>query len=148
MNSLPIPSPDCTEEKLNSRCMPQNQARNDTHMNSPIFTFGTGTPTARAESALPPTAKIQLPTLVRSRTQEPIATNSSHQMTVMLTVMNPRLTLPANTALAAGNPSRPETLAVATVPVVALVTPRLMPRSMKNVDSVIRNEGILVLTTR
>ena len=33
-----------------------NQARKDTVMNRPIFTRVTGTPTARAESALPPTA--------------------------------------------------------------------------------------------
>ena len=46
------------------------------------------------------------------------------------------------------NPSRSETLAEATVPVTALVTPRLMPRSMKKVDSVIRNVGIPVRTTR
>ena len=48
-------------------------------MNSPILTFGTGTPTARALVGVAPTAKIQLPTLVRSRIQDPIATNSSHQ---------------------------------------------------------------------
>ena len=46
------------------------------------------------------------------------------------------------------NPSSWETFAVATVPVVALVTPRLIPRSMKNVDRVIRKLGILVRTTR
>ena len=110
-------------------------------MNSPILTLGTGTPTARAVSALPPAAKIQLPTLVRSRIQVPIATNSSHHSTVTLTVMNPSGMSEANRALAARNPSSPETLSVATVPVAALVTPRLMPRSMKNVDRVIRKTG-------
>ena len=88
---------------------------------------------------MPPAAKIQLPTLVRSRIQEPIATNSSHHSTVILTVMNPSGTSEANIALAARNPSSSETLSLATVPVAALVTPRLMPRSMKNVDRVIRN---------
>src|SRR5918994_828497 len=117
-------------------------------MNSPIFTLGTGTPTARAESALPPTAKIQLPTLVRSRIHEASATHSSHQITVILTVMNPSGISEAKIARPEVNPSSSETLSVATVPVVALVTPRLIPRSMKNVDSVIRNEGILVFTTR
>ena len=97
---------------------------------------------------MPPAAKIQLPTLVRSRIQVPIATNSSHQSTVTLTVMNPSGMSEANRALAEANPSSPETLSLATVPVAALVTPRLMPRSMKNVDRVIRNDGILVLTTR
>ena len=62
--------------------------------------------------------------------------------------MNPNDTSEANTALAEANPSRSETLAVATVPVVALVTPRLIPRRAKNVDRVIRKEGILVRTTR
>src|SRR4029079_19567629 len=117
-------------------------------MNRPILTLGTGTPTARAESALPPAAKIQLPILVRSRIQVPIATNTSHHSTVTLTVMKPRGMSAANRALAEADPSRLETLSVATVPVVALVTPRLIPRSMKKVDRVIRKDGILVLTTR
>ena len=78
----------------------------------------------------------------------PIATNSSHQSTVTLTVMKPSGMSEAKMALAEANPSSPETLAVATVPVMALVTPRLMPRSMKNVDRVIRKRGIPVLTTR
>src|SRR6476620_5742389 len=115
-------------------------------MNNPILTLGTGTPTARAESWLPPAAKIQLPMRVRSRIQEPSATNTSHQITVMLMVMNPRSMLEAKMALAEAKPSSSETLADATVPVTALVTPRLMPRSMKNVDNVIRNDGIPVLT--
>ena len=37
-------------------------------MNRPIFVATTGTPTARAAEASPPTAKIQFPTLVRSST--------------------------------------------------------------------------------
>ncbi len=40
----------------NSSCMPTNQARKPTAMNSPILVFATGTPTARALSASPPTA--------------------------------------------------------------------------------------------
>ena len=36
--------------------MPMNQARNETVMKRPILTLVTGTPTARALSALPPTA--------------------------------------------------------------------------------------------
>ena len=38
--------------------------------------------------------------------------------------------------------------ALATVPVTSLVTPRLMPCRMKNVDSVIRKLGIPVRITR
>ena len=49
--------------------MPVNQHRNDTVMNRPTFTRVTGTPTARALAALPPTAKIQLPIFVRCRIQ-------------------------------------------------------------------------------
>ena len=45
------------------------------HMNRPIFTLATGTPTLRAALASPPAAKIQLPTRVRSSTQ--VATRSS-----------------------------------------------------------------------
>ena len=52
----------------NSRCMPTNQAQKPTNMNRPILTLVTGTPTARALSWLPPTAKIQLPILVLNNT--------------------------------------------------------------------------------
>ena len=48
--------------------MPTNQAQNPTNMNSPIFTLVTGTPTARALSWSPPTAKIQLPIRVLNNT--------------------------------------------------------------------------------
>src|SRR5690348_6471884 len=99
-------------------------------MNSPILTFGTGTPTARAESWLPPTAKIQLPILVRSRIHEPIATNNNHHNTVILTVMKPSGMSGAKIALRRRNPSSCDAFAVATVPVVALVTPRLIPRKV------------------
>ena len=51
-------------------------------------------------------------------------------------------------ARAEANPSSSETLSVATVPVMALVVPRLTPRSMKNVDSVIKKLGMPVRTTR
>ena len=48
--------------------MPTNQAAKPTNMNSPILTLFTGTPTARALSRLPPTAKIQLPIRVLNST--------------------------------------------------------------------------------
>src|SRR5215217_2808093 len=102
MNSLPTPRPACTVLKLNSRCIPRNQARNATPMNRPILTLRTGTPTARALAALPPAAVIQLPVRVRSSSQVATATNSSHHSTVILTVMNPRPTSEANIAQAAG----------------------------------------------
>src|SRR3712207_6337506 len=144
MNSLPTPRPACTVLKLNSRCMPRNQARNDTPMNRPILVARTGTPTARALAWLPPTAVIQLPVRVRSSSQVPTATNSSHHNTVTFSVMNPRSTSLANTAFALLNPSRALVFGVATVPVTSLVTPRLTPCRMKKVDSVIRKLGIPV----
>ena len=49
--------------------MPVNQAIRPTAMNRPIFIRPTGTPTARADGAEPPTEKIQLPMRVRSRIQ-------------------------------------------------------------------------------
>ena len=58
-------------------------------MNRPIFTLFTGTPTARADAALPPTAKIQLPIRVRVRIHDAMATNSSHHTTVICTVTLP-----------------------------------------------------------
>ena len=63
--------------------MPMNQARKATVMKRPIFTFRTGTPTARALSALPPTAKIQLPILVRCRIQAATMTKRIHHKTVI-----------------------------------------------------------------
>src|SRR4029450_12154866 len=63
--------------------MPVNQQRKDTVMNRPIFTRVTGTPTARALAALPPTANIQLPILGRCRIQADKTTNKSHQITVI-----------------------------------------------------------------
>src|SRR6185369_14219414 len=100
MNSLPTPWPDCTVLNANSRCMPTNQAEKPTNMNRPIFTFVTGTPTARALSSSPPTAKIQLPILVLNSTYVATAVNSSHHNTVMRTLMPPMLNDDENTALA------------------------------------------------
>src|SRR3954452_432462 len=147
MNSLPTPMPACTVLKLNSRCMPRNQARNETPMNRPILTLRTGTPTARALAGLPPAAKIQLPTLVRSRSHVPTATNASHHSTVTLTVMTPRSRSEAKIALADENPSSWLASEDATAPVTSLVTPRLRPWRMKKVLSVTRKLGIPVRTT-
>jgi hypothetical protein len=48
-------------------------------MNSPIFTALTGTPTLRAAFWSPPTAKIQLPSRVRSRIQVATSESPTHQ---------------------------------------------------------------------
>ena len=58
-------------------------------MKRPIFTFLTGTPTARALSALPPTAKIQLPILVRCRIQAARITKMIHHKTVIASRIPP-----------------------------------------------------------
>ena len=57
--------------------MPTNQAPAPTPMNRAILVKVTGTPTARADSLLPPVAKIQLPNLVRSSSQVAAAAKTS-----------------------------------------------------------------------
>ena len=66
-NSDPTPVPICADSNRNVLNIATNQAETDTLMNSMILTRLTGTPTARAEGALPPTEKIQLPYRVRNR---------------------------------------------------------------------------------
>src|SRR5689334_2372757 len=143
-----MPWPDCTVLKANSRCMPTNHAQNPTNMNSPILTLVTGTPTARALSASPPTAKIQLPTLVLNSTQVAMAVNTNHHTTVMRMPTPNRSNEEAKTFCAESNPDMSPTLWVATCPETNLVTARLMPASMKNELSVMRKLGIFVLITR
>src|SRR6478752_6551577 len=92
-NSLPTPFPACRVLNLYKVCKPTNQPRNDTDMNRAIFTLRSGTPTARAEAWLPPTAKIQLPIRVRCRIQPDKATNANHHSTVTSMVTEPTLKL-------------------------------------------------------
>ncbi len=143
-----MPCPDWTVLNENSRCMPTNQAANPTVMNNPILTLVTGTPMARAESWLPPTAKIQFPIRVLNSTQVAIAVNSSHHSTVIRTDTPPTTNEDANTFFAESKPAMSETLGVATCPVTSLVTARLMPVSIRNELSVIRKLGIFVFITR
>ena len=65
---------------------------------SPSDTRATGTPTARALGAAPPTAKIQLPMRVRSRIQVASATKKIHQSTVTRMVTPPTANSEAKTA--------------------------------------------------
>src|SRR3954465_14592135 len=148
MNSFPTPTPDCTVLNANRMCMPVNQHRNETNMTRPIFTRFTGTPTARELAAEPPTAKIQLPMWVRSRTQVATAMKRTHQSRVMRMATPPMVNWEANTARAELKPSMLDTSLVATFPVISFVTARLRPRSMKNVPSVTRKLGMPVRTTR
>src|SRR3954468_18892684 len=148
MNSLPMPTPDCTVLKANRMCMPVNQAMKPTAMNRPIFTRLTGTPTARELGAEPPTAKIQLPMWVRSSTQVATATNRIHHSRVIRIDTPPIENDDANTFCAELKPWMSDTSLVATLPVMTLVRARLRPRSMKNVPSVTRKLGMPVFTTR
>ena len=61
--------------------MPWTQPHTATATNSPTLVAVAGTPTMRAASLLPPTAKIQLPTFVRESTQAPmIAMPTNHRI--------------------------------------------------------------------
>src|SRR6266516_4010403 len=148
MNSLPTPRPDCTVLNANSVCMPVNQHRKLTAMNSPIFTRFTGTPTARELGADPPTAKIQFPIRVRSSTQVATTTNSTHHSSVIRIDTPPTVNWEANTFWAEPKPWMFDTSLVPTLPVTSLVRARFSPRSMKNVPRVTRKLGMPVFTTR
>src|SRR6476469_3980338 len=99
-----MPCPDCTVLKLNNKCMPTNQAQKATNMNRPILTLVTGTPTARALSASPPTAKIQLPILVLNSTQVATTVKTIHHTTVMRMLTPNRVNDEANTFCAESQP--------------------------------------------
>ena len=99
-------------------------------------------------SWLPPTAKIQLPILVRSSTQVAIAVNTSQHTTVILKLTPPRVNSEAKTCLAWSKPSMSAIESDATFPVKIFVTARLTPCSIKNDASVTRKLGSLVLISR
>ncbi len=126
--------------------MPTNQAPKPTSMNSEILVNLTGTPTARALSWLPPTAKIQLPYLVRSSTQVASAANTSHHTTVIFTWTSPRWKEEEKTLLAWSKPSMSLMSSVATLPVTSLVTARLTPWRPRKVPRVTRKLGSPVRT--
>ncbi len=64
--------------------MPCTQPHTATVMNSPILVALAGTPTIRAASLLPPTAKIQLPTLLRDSTHAPmIVMTTNHRIATL-----------------------------------------------------------------
>ncbi len=133
--------------KVNSWCMPTNQAPKPTSMNSEIFVNVTGTPTARADSLFPPTAKIQLPYLVRSSTQVASAANTSQYTIVIFTWTLPTSNDEAKIFFAWPKPSMSLMSSVATLVVTSLVTARFTPCRIRNVPSVIRKLGSPVLTT-
>src|ERR1044072_7780701 len=115
MSSWPTPSPDCTVLKVNSWCIPTNQAPKPTSMNREILVKVTGTPTARALSLLPPTAKIQLPYFVRSSTQVASAAKISQYTTVIFTVTPPTWKVEAKIFFAWSKPSMVLMSSVATL---------------------------------
>src|SRR6476620_11258171 len=126
--------------------MPRIQPQKPTAMNSPILVLVTGTPTARAALASPPEAKIQLPTLVRSSTQDATATRAIQMNTVIVTSTPAIFTVEAKSTRAASKPSRSETEGVATAPPIMRVRPRLSPASMRNEARVTIKLGSFVLT--
>src|SRR5689334_17974004 len=105
--------------------MPTNQPKNETVMNRPIFDLTSGTPTARALSGFPPTAKIQFPVRVRCSTQAANATNRTHQITVPQMVTGPTLKFDEKIACREPKPSILLMSGLDTDPVTSLVTPRL-----------------------
>ncbi len=116
-------------------------------MNRVILVNRTGTPTARALSWSPPTAKTQLPYLVRSSTQVARAAKSSHHTTVIFTWTPPTSKEDAKIFFAWPKPSMSLTSSVATLPVTSLVTARLTPWRMRKVPRVTRKLGSPVRTT-
>jgi len=73
-------------------------------MNRPILTLFTGTPTALADAALPPTANTQLPVLVRFRIHVARSTNRIHHTTVIFTDTPPMVNVEANRPFADSKP--------------------------------------------
>ncbi len=136
-----------TEVKRSAMIEPTSQAAVAVVMNSAIFVRAAGTPTARAACSFPPTAKIQLPALDRIRTQVARAVTPSHQKIATRKSTPPAVTEPASTARAPSYPSALLRPLTCTVPVSALVTPRLSPCSMRNVPRVTMKLGSLVRTT-
>ncbi len=106
--------------------------------------FTTGTPVARAASAPPPTAKIQLPARVRSRIQVATATMANHHRMVTLRVTEPMFHCEAKRTRAEEKPSMSAMVLVETVPVISLVKPRFRPVSIRKVPSVMMKLGSFV----
>src|SRR5215475_13509335 len=142
-----MPCPDWMVLNRNRVCMPVNQAMNPTAMNRPIFTLATGTPTARALTGLPPAEKIQFPTRVRSRIYVAMITNTIQYTTDVRMLTPPIVHDAENTCRAELNPCRVEMSGLETWLVIVWVSAMFSPWSMKNIPSVIRNDGIPVRIT-
>ena len=97
---------------------------------------------------MPPTAKIQLPILVRCKIQADKTTNKSHHMTVIDSETEPILNSCAKMKFSELKPSIWLMFWLDTDPVTSLVTPRLAPCSTKNIPRVIRKLGMPVRITR
>ena len=77
-NSSPMPWFACTLAKRRMLIEPTSHAPSAVPMNSRIFVRTTGTPTERADTCDPPTAKIQLPNRVRTSSHAAIAVTTIH----------------------------------------------------------------------
>src|SRR3954453_9959607 len=144
-NSRPTPSLLCMPRRLTAVITPQSAATVEVAMKRAIFVLDTGTPMLRAATGSPPAPKIQLPTRVRARTHAPPAVSPSHQRTEPLRPYV--VSVDANSLCAVPKPGAWSMSLIETPPVILIVKPALMPRSMKNVPSVMMKLGSRVLTT-
>ena len=104
-------------------------------------TFHTGTPTARAAFSSSPMAKIQLPILVRSRTNAAITVRMIQKMIGILMLTGPIENDAPKIAFAESKPAMSLMSLLATPPVTARVRPRFTPWRTKNVARVMRKLG-------
>jgi hypothetical protein len=118
-------------------------------MNRRIFTRFTGTPMLRDASFDPPTAKIQFPNLVRSRTHVATATTRIHQSSSTLKSAPPIVNRTELNSFESGSSAAaaPTPLTIVWPFETTLVNARPAPRSMYREPRVTMNDGRPVLTT-
>src|SRR5262245_1221927 len=147
MSSWPMPILAWTEVNRTAPIVPTSQAAPAVAMNRPTLVPAAGTPTERAAGALPPTAKIQLPIFVRTRIQVATAAITIHHRIATRNCTPNSENVPASSGFTTSYPGALASPDTCTVPVIALVTPRLRPCSIRNVLSVTMKLGSPVLTT-
>src|SRR5262249_55086939 len=145
-NSRPTPSLLCMPLRLIAVMIPQKAATVDVAMKSRIFVRATGTPTLRAATGSPPALKIQLPRRVRASTQAATTVRPSHHMVATLSPYFGH-TVDAKILCANEKPEAWSMSSIETPPVILVVSPASIPRSMKNVPSVTMKLGSFVFTT-
>src|SRR6202158_2415531 len=126
--------------------MPTTPADIAVVMNRMTLVRATGTPTARAAWASPPTQYIQLPNVVRLSTHVATTVMAIHQSTAVWKLYGAKKVLP-KIACALANPGAWSDTSNRTVLVRRSVTPTFTPLRTKNVASVMMKLGSLVRTT-